>query len=83
MTKTMQGTAHGRIIELDHDLGVADGQKVEIQVTVIPKPRASGEGLLRTEGALAGDEEWDTIMAEINQARKLQRRSPLADLGDA
>ena len=83
MTKTMQGTAHGRIIELDHDLGVAEGQKVEIQVTVIPRPRTSGEGLLRTEGALACDEEWDSIMAEIHQARKLERRPPLAELGDA
>jgi hypothetical protein len=32
---------------------------------------------------LADDEEWDGIMAEIRRARRLERRSPVADLGDA
>jgi hypothetical protein len=78
----MHGKIHGRTIELDEDLGVAEGQEVEIQVRVIPKTNTPGEGFLRTEGALADDEEWDAIMAEIHQARKLERRSPAADLGD-
>jgi hypothetical protein len=33
MTKTIHGKAHGRIIELDEDLGVAEGQEVEVRVT--------------------------------------------------
>ncbi len=82
MTKTMHGKVYGRTIELDEDIGVAEGQKVEIQVRVIPTAEAAGEGLLRTEGALADDEEWDAIMAEIHQGRKLERRSPVADLED-
>jgi hypothetical protein len=36
MTKTIHGKVHGRTIELDEDLGVADGQEVEVQVKVIP-----------------------------------------------
>lgn len=35
MTKTMHGTAHGKTIELDEDLGVPDGQEVEVRVTVL------------------------------------------------
>jgi hypothetical protein len=83
MMKTMHGKVHGRTIELDEDIGIAEGQEVEIRVRVIPTANTAGEGLLRTEGALADDEEWDAIMAEIHQARKLERRSPVANLGDA
>ncbi len=71
MTKTMHGIVHGRSIELDEDLGVADGQEVEVQVRVIPKtPRKPGEGFLRTEGALADDTEWEAIMEQVHHARK-------------
>ena len=83
MTKTIHGKVHGRTIELDEDLGVAEGQEVEIQVRVISKvARTPGEGFLRTEGALADDTEWDSIMEEIHQARKLERRPQSADLGE-
>jgi hypothetical protein len=71
MTKTIHGKVHGRTIELDEDLGVPEGQEVEIQVRVISKvARAPGEGFLRTEGALAGDTEWDSIMEQIHRERK-------------
>ena len=82
MVKTMRGKAHGRTIELDEVLDVADGQEVEVQVTIRDKACGSGEGFLRTEGALADDDEWDGIMAEIHHGRKLERRSPIADLGN-
>ena len=83
MTKTMHGTVHGKTIELDEDLGVAEGQEVEVQVRVIFKTtRNPGEGFDRTEGALANDAEWDAIMEEIYQARKLERRSQFSDLGE-
>jgi hypothetical protein len=81
MTKTIHGKVHGKTIELDEDLGVADGQDVEVQVKVITNvARTPGEGFLRTEGALADDNEWDSIMEEIHQARKLERRTPSPDL---
>jgi hypothetical protein len=71
MTKTLHGKVHGKTIELDEDLGVAEGQEVEVQVTVIPKPAPkTGEGFLRTERALADDEEWDVIMGQIHQERR-------------
>jgi hypothetical protein len=75
MTKTLRGVIHGRTIQLDEDLGVAEGEEVEVQVKVLPKtPRKPGDGFLRTEGALADDTEWDAIMEEIYQARKRERR---------
>jgi len=83
MTKVVHGTVHGKTIDLDEDLGVADGQAVEVQVKVISNTaRQPGEGLLRTEGALADETEWDGIMEEIYQARKRERRPPTPDLGE-
>lgn len=71
MTKTLHGKVRGRTIELDEDLGVAEGQEVEVQVKLIlQSPRKSGEGFLRTEGALADDEEWDAVMEEIANAMR-------------
>ena len=82
MTKTLHGKVHGKTIELDEDPGVAEGQEVEVQVRVLPKPgRKPGEGFLRTEGALAHDTEWDAIMEEIYQDRKRERRPQIPDLG--
>ncbi len=82
MTLVIHGVVHGNTIELKEALGMPDGQEIEIQVRVLAKTSTSGGGFLRTEGALADDEEWDLIMAEIHQARRLERRSPVADLGD-
>jgi hypothetical protein len=50
MTKTIHGKVHGKTIELDEDLGVADGQDVEVQVKVITNvasldPHAEKKGL--------------------------------------
>lgn len=76
MTKTVHGVVYGRTIELSDDLGVAEGQEVEVQVRTIHKTsRKSGDGLLRTEGVLADDLEWDDIMEEVDQARKHERRT--------
>ena len=83
MGMVIHGVVHGNTIELRGSLGVPDGQEVEVQVRVVPRAGRAGEGLLRTEGALADDEEWDAIMAEICQARRQERRSAAADLGDA
>ena len=48
MTKTIHGRIHGKTIELDEDLGVAAGQEVKVQVTVVQTARKWGEGILRT-----------------------------------
>jgi hypothetical protein len=71
MTKTIHGKVHGKTIELEEDLGVPEGQEVEVQVKLIAKTaREPGDGFLRTKGALADDTEWDAIMGEIHRERK-------------
>ncbi len=79
MTRTIHGIAHGRTIELDEDLGVAEGQPVEVQVKVPRPTQPWGAGILRTAGALADDSHWDGIMAEIHEARKLQCRPQMGE----
>ena len=70
--KTTHGKVRGKMIELEEDLGFAEGQAVEITVRTISAAagRQSGEGLIRTEGALANDQEWDEIMEAVYQDRK-------------
>jgi hypothetical protein len=74
MIKTLHGKVHGKIIELDEDPGVAEGQEVEVQMKMVPKStQKTGEGFLRTEGALADDTEWDAMMEEVYEERKRGR----------
>ena len=76
MTRTAYGVVHGRTIELDKDLGVSDGQKVEVTIRSISPKQAWGEGLKRCAGALAGEwsEEDDRILEEIYRDRKCDSR---------
>ena len=82
MTQTLHGIVRGRTIELNEDLDAVEGQEVEITVRPVPpkRTRRPGEGFLRTEGALTDDPEWDSIMEEIYQARKVERRPPSPQL---
>lgn len=75
MTKIIQGKIHGRTIHLAEDLGLAEGQDVEVQVKILPPARKWGEGILRTAGALADDPHWHAIMETIYRERKLERRT--------
>ena len=74
MTMTLHGKVHGKTIELDEDLGVADGQEVEVRVKIVPPTRTWGEGILRSAGGWADYPEMDAIMEKIHQDRKLERR---------
>jgi hypothetical protein len=84
MVKTVHGIVHGKTIELDEDIGVAEGQKVEVQVKLIsPKKRLPGPppgwqpGSQRTAAGMLADswtEEDDRILEEIYRDRKQERR---------
>jgi len=81
MIKTTHGKVHGKRIELDEDLGLAQGQEVEITVRIV-QPVAGGQpgaGFLRTEGALANDQEWDQIMERVYQDRKRDTRREIPE----
>jgi hypothetical protein len=83
MTKTIHGKVRGRTIELDEDLGVSEGQEVEVTVTVIqptkkwnggiPESEPWGEGLRRSAGALADVPGLDEDMQQILHERKIAR----------
>lgn len=81
MSKTMHGVIHGRMIELDQDPGVAEGEQVEITIKSIPSQKEWGEGLRRCAGALA--DEWtnedDQILDEIHRQRKLDTRKEISE----
>ena len=47
MVKTTHGKVHGKTIELDEELGVPEGQEVEVQVRVLPSPPPMSEGLAK------------------------------------
>ena len=79
MGKTIRGIVHGKTIELDEDLGVAEGQEVEVLVKFVHLPRKWGEGILRSAGGWANYPEMDGIMEKIHQDRKLERRPLVED----
>ena len=79
MTTTLHGKVHGKTIHFDQNLGVPDGQDVEVQIRVIPTEGKWGDDILRTAGALADDPYWDGIMEEVHQARKTERRAQTGD----
>jgi hypothetical protein len=81
MTKIVHGKVHGKTIELDEDLGVAEGQEVEVQVKVVAHTKQWGEGLRRCAGALANDwtEEDDRILEAIHQERKWDTRREIPE----
>jgi hypothetical protein len=72
MTRTLRGVIHGRTIELKEDLGIADGQQVEITIKTVASPKPWGEGLRRCAGAFAADwtDENGRILEELDQERK-------------
>lgn len=81
MIKPVHGIVRGKYIELTEELGVAEGQQVEVQVTVITTSPRWGEGLQRCAGALADEwtEEDDRILAAIHQDRQQDSRQELAE----
>ena len=74
MTKTVHGKVRGKTIELEQELGVPEGQEVEVQITTLHGQTKGGGGISRTAGALADDPHWDAIMEEVHRARKVERR---------
>jgi hypothetical protein len=76
MTKIVHGTVHGKTIELDQELGLADGQQVEVAIQIpgaVAGAEPWGEGLRRCAGALADipglDEDMEQILAQRKTAR--------------
>ncbi len=79
LTKTLYGKVHGKTIELDEDLGVAEGQEVEVHVRMIgskkrlpgPPPGWRPGGTESAAGMMAEHwtEEDDRILEAIERGR--------------
>jgi hypothetical protein len=69
MTRTIHGMIRGRMIELREDIGLRDGQDVEVHVTPVAPPRPWGEGIRRSAGCMADDPDFDAVMSQVHQAR--------------
>jgi hypothetical protein len=89
MTKILHGKVHGKTIQLEEDLGVVDGQQVEVQVKLIhPKKRLPGPPPgwqpgrpSATAGLLADSwtKEDDRILEEIYRDRKRETRREIPE----
>ena len=89
MSKIVHCIVHGKTIELDEDLGVVDGQEVEVQVKMIrPKKRLPGPppgwqaGRPSTTAGILADswtEEDDRILEEIYRDRKRETRRDIPE----
>jgi hypothetical protein len=81
MIKLIHGVAHGKTIELKEDIGLAEGQEVEISVRVVSPQGKWGEGILRSAGAMAPywTEEDDRILDEIYHDRKRSSRREIPE----
>jgi hypothetical protein len=77
--KTMSGTVHGKTIELEHDLGLPDGQRVTVTVEPTPSHESGAENpleaLKRAAGGWSDDPEGlDRFLEWNRQQRKINRR---------
>ena len=89
MIRIVRGKVHGKIIELEEELGVAEGQKVEVQVTIMetpknlpgPPPGWQPGGTSRTAGLL--EDSWttedDRILEDIHTIRKQETQREIVE----
>jgi len=73
--ENLRGIVHGKVIQLETEIGLPDGQEVTVSVRPLEAKRdASGEGLRRSAGAWADDPDGlDEYLKEIRHARQLDR----------
>lgn len=77
MNRIMRGVIHGRTIQLDHDIGLEDGQTVEVVVRTksLPGTSQTAAGMM----APFWSDEDDRIMQEIYRDRLVDDRRELPD----
>jgi hypothetical protein len=75
MSMTSRGKMHGKTIELEQNPGLAEGQEVEVEIKPVQPQQAWGEGIRRSAGAWKELPELDKIFEQIQQDRKLERRT--------
>ena len=71
VVKQVQGVIHGKTIELDQDPGIAQGQRVDVQVRVASSARRWEEGILRSAGIAADVPGFDQAFEQVQRDREL------------
>jgi hypothetical protein len=73
MVKQIQGVIHGKTIELDQDPGMAEGERVDVQVRVSATRAARpwGEGIRRSAGIAAEVPGFDEAFDRVQRDREL------------
>jgi hypothetical protein len=70
----LHGIVRGKTIELERSPGLPDGEAVVVKLRPVREP---GDGIRRSAGAWAGDEEeLDRFVAEVRLRRGVERGSP-------
>ena len=70
----LRGIVHGKMIELDRDAGLPEGQAVSVVVQPLANPTAPGEGLKRSFGGWRDDaDDLDEYLEWSRQQRKASR----------
>jgi ABC-type phosphate transport system auxiliary subunit len=76
--KVMHGVVHGKVIELDDDTGVSDGERVEVVVRRIVPNISSCENR-SSQPDDASWAEWEAIMHQVQRERTQERRNQWGD----
>ncbi len=73
--ENVRGVVHGKVIQLESDIGLPDGQEVTVLVRPITEEgEHSGDGLRQSAGAWDDDPEGlEAYLAESRRARKRDR----------
>lgn len=72
---TVNGTIHGKTIELEHDLGLADGQEVTLIVKPAQALPADYEAIVRRLSGAWADEgdDFDEYLRDCRRERSNER----------
>lgn len=74
MVVHLQGTIHGKTVELEGSPGLADGQKVEVVIRALPTEPSWGEGIRRSAGIVGLETEDDAILDQLHAERQQSNR---------
>ncbi|MGQ0636529.1 MAG: hypothetical protein ACT4QC_18095 [Planctomycetaceae bacterium] len=75
----LEGVVHGKLIELEHEPGLPDGQKVtlSIQPSTAGQALAAGDGIRRSAGSWADDPRGLEQFLDWNRQQRKDGRAEL------
>ncbi len=72
-TEDLRGIVRGKVIELERDPGLPEGEAVVVRLRPVPRP---GEGIRRSADGWADDTEGlDQFLEETRRSRRMDRIS--------